>query len=179
MDVLRTLTDTLRPHPGLTGQRWAEFLDRAASNILEHSINLDPALDSDARRRMSDGRSIWIEPIAAHHTSEEVLAQEERILTWAIDQHQALPQPSVTLEPGRLDLLQQHAARAVAGLDRLVIVVGPAGAGKTTMLTAAGHDLTRHHRNVYAVAPTAKAARTLGRETGMPADTVAPQYPLW
>ena len=179
MDVLRTLTDTLRPHPGLTGQRWAEFLDRAASNILEHSINLDPALDSDARRRMSDGRSIWIEPIAAHHTSEEVLAQEERILTWAIDQQQALPQPSVTLEPGRLDLLQQHAARAVAGLDRLVIVVGPAGAGKTTMLTAAGHDLTRHHRNVYAGAPTAKAARTLGRETGMPADTVATQYPLW
>lgn len=135
---------------------------------MEHSINLDPALDSDARRRMSDGRSIWIEPIAAHHTSQTVLAQEERILTWAIDQQQALPQPSVTVEAGRLDLLQQHAARAVAGLDLLAIVVGPAGTGKTTMLTAAAQDLTRHRRNVYAVAPTAKAARTLGRETGMP-----------
>ena len=179
MDVLRTLTDTVRPHPGQSGQRWAEFLGRATEKILEHSINLDPALASDSRRRMSDGRSIWIEPIAAHHTSQTVLAQEERSLTWAIDQQQALPQPSVTLEPGRLDLLQQHAARAVAGLDLLVIVVGPAGTGKTTMLTAAAHDLTRHHRNVYAVAPTAKAARTLGRETGMPADTVAKLVYEW
>ena len=97
MDVLRTLTDTLRPYPGQSGQRWAEFLDRAASNILEHSINLDPALDSDARRRMSDGRSIWIEPIGAHHTSEEVLAQEERILTWPSTNnkpHRNHPSPS-------------------------------------------------------------------------------------
>jgi ribose 1,5-bisphosphokinase PhnN len=32
--------------------------------------------------------------------------------------------------------LQADAAAAVAGTDRLVIVVGPAGAGKTTMLQA-------------------------------------------
>ncbi len=60
MDVLRTLTDTLRPHAGQTGQRWTDFLHRAADSILEHSINLDPSLDANARRRGSDGRSIWI-----------------------------------------------------------------------------------------------------------------------
>ncbi len=179
MDVLRTLTDTLRPHAGQSGQRWADFLDRAANRILEHSINLDPRLDADARRRRSDGRSIWIEPIAGHHTSETVLAQEERILTWAIDQQLDDPQPSTTVAVGRLDLLQQDGARAVAGLDRLVIVVGPAGTGKTTMLTAAAEDLRRRGRNVYAVAPTAKAARTLGRETGMTADTVAKLVYEW
>ena len=179
MDVLRTLTDTLRPHPGQTGQRWADFLHRATDRILEHSINLDPPLDGEARRRASDGRSIWIEPIAAHHTSETVLAQEERILTWAIDQQQTPPQPSATVEAGRLDLLQQEAARAVAGLDRLVIVVGPAGTGKTTMLKAAADDLRRHGLNVYAVAPTAKAARTLAKETGMRADTVAKLVYEW
>jgi conjugative relaxase-like TrwC/TraI family protein len=179
MDVLRTLTDTLRPQAGQSGQRWADFLHRAADRILEHSIDLDPRLDADARRRVSDGRSIWIEPIAGHHTSEAVLAQEERILTWAIDQQLADPRPSTTVAAGRLDLLQQDGAGAVAGLDRLVIVVGPAGTGKTTMLTAAADDLRRQGRSLYAIAPTAKAARTLGRETGMTADTVAKLVYEW
>ena len=40
-----------------------------------------------------------------------------------------------------LDPLQADAAAAVAGEDRLVLVVGPAGAGKTRMLTAAADDL--------------------------------------
>jgi conjugative relaxase-like TrwC/TraI family protein len=179
MDVLRTLTDTLRPHTGQTGQRWTDFLHRAADSILEHSIDLDPRLDADARRRVSDGRSIWIEPIAGHHTSEAVLAQEERILTWAIDQQLDNQRPSTTVHAGRLDLLQHDAARAVAGLDLLVIVVGPAGTGKTTMLAATADDLRRHGRSVYAVAPTAKAARTLGRETGMRADTIAKLVYEW
>ena len=38
--------------------------------------------------------------------------------------------------------MQAEAAAAVAGADRLVLVVGPAGAGKTTMLAAAVDDLT-------------------------------------
>jgi AAA domain len=142
-------------------------------------VNLDPSLDPDARRRSSDGRSIWIEPIAGHHTSAVVLAQEELILTWALDQQQPEPQPCTTVERGRLDLLQHDAARAVAGLDRLVIIVGPAGTGKTTMLTAGAGELRLHNRNVFAVAPTAKAARTLAAETGMPADTVAKLVYEW
>ena len=63
--------------------------------------------------------------------------------------------------------MQADAAAAVAGDDRLVLVVGPAGAGKTRMLTAAGHDLHAHGRVVFAVAPTAKAARTVERDTGI------------
>ena len=179
MDVLEALTDTLRPKPGIGGQQWAEILDQTADRVLQHSINLDPTLNESARRRASDGRSIWIEPVAGHHTSSAVLTQEEHILTWALDQHMADPKPSTTIEAGRLDVLQQDAARAVAGLDRLVIIVGPAGTGKTTMLTAAANDLCAHGRNVYAVAPTAKAARTLANETGMPADTVAKLVYEW
>ena len=61
-----------------------------------------------------------------------------------------------------------------AGDDRLVLIVGPAGASKTTMLRAAVadfHDV--QHRPVFGLAPIAKAARVLERETGMVADTVA------
>ena len=68
-----------------------------------------------------------------------------------------------------LDALQADAAAAVAGDDRLVLVVGPAGAGKTRMLAAAVDDLRRAAAaTCSAVAPTAKAARALERDTGMP-----------
>jgi ATP-dependent exoDNAse (exonuclease V) alpha subunit len=78
-----------------------------------------------------------------------------------------------------LDVLQADAAAAVAGDDRLVLVVGPAGTGKTTMLRRAAEDLRRKRRPVFAVAPTAKAANVLRIETGMPADTVAKLFHEW
>jgi ABC-type multidrug transport system ATPase subunit len=59
------------------------------------------------------------------------------------------------------------------------LIVGPAGAGKTTMLRAAVNDLDNQQRSVYGVSPTAKAARTLERETGMPCDTVAKLLHEW
>ncbi len=96
-----------------------------------------------------------------------VLAQEEHILTWAIAAQTDDPAPSTTLRRERLDVLQADAAAAAAGHDRLVVIVGPAGTGKTTMLAAAVDDLHDHHRPVFGVAPTAKAARVLERETGM------------
>ena len=108
--------------------------------MLEQCIDLDPTLDQQATRRASDGRSMWIEPVAAHVTSEAVLAQEEAILTWAIDAQTVEPSPSSTVRRGGLDVLQADAAAAAAGDDRLVLIVGPAGAGKTTMLRAAVAD---------------------------------------
>ncbi|MGH9228878.1 MAG: AAA family ATPase [Acidimicrobiales bacterium] len=58
-------------------------------------------------------------------------------------------------------------------------MVGPAGTGKTTTLLHAAADLSRHGRPVFGVAPTAKAAKVLGDETGMPADTVAKLLHEW
>ena len=89
------------------------------------------------------------------------------------------PSPSTTVDRAGLDVLQADAAASVAGDDRLVLVVGPAGAGKTRMLAAAVNDLHAHHRAVFGVAPTAKAARVLERDTGMRADTVAKLLHEW
>ena len=177
LDVLRAVTDRLRPQSQISGERWAQLLDRAVDRVLEACVDLDPA--GDGPRRSSDGRSVWIEPVAAQVTSEQVLAQEDAILTWALDAELEGPQPSRTVERTGLDVLQADAASAVAGGDRLVVIVGPAGAGKTTMLRAAVTDLDRHCRPVFGVAPTAKAAKVLGDETGMPADTVAKLLHEW
>ena len=77
-------------------------------------------------------------------------------------------------------MLQHDAASAVAGYDPLTVIVGPAGAGKTTMLRAAVTALhAPPHRAVVGFAPTAKAARVLEDETGMLSDTVAKLVYEW
>ena len=62
-------------------------------------------------------------------------------LTFALDAQTPDPSPSTTILDARLDDGQRNSASAVAGHDRLVVVVGPAGAGKTNMLEAAVADL--------------------------------------
>ncbi len=116
---------------------------------------------------------MWADPTTTHATSEHVLIQEEHIATWAIDAQSTPSRPSATIEAGSLDTGQHEAAATIAGHDRLVLVVGPAGAGKTTMLHAATIDLDQQQRPVLGFAPTAKAARVLETETCMRSDTVA------
>ena len=176
-DVIQAICDLHRPVSQMSGHRWAAAIEHAADRVLERCVDLDPP--DATQRRDSDGRSLWIEPTAPRFTSEAVLVQEERILTWAIDAQAEPASPSRTVDRAGLDVLQADAAASVAGEDRLVLVVGPAGAGKTRMLAAAVNDLHAHHRAVFGVAPTAKAARVLERDTGMRADTVAKLLHEW
>ncbi|MDQ0615310.1 exodeoxyribonuclease V alpha subunit [Microbacterium sp. W4I4] len=67
---------------------------------------------------------------------------------------------------GGLDTSQQAAAGAVADVDRLVTVTGPAGTGKTTMLRVARAALEVQGRRLLIVAPTRKAAAVASREIG-------------
>ena len=156
------------------------MLDRAVDTVMAQCVDLDPELPEHTRRRASDSRSIRIEPIASQVTSEAVLAQEQQILDWAAEAPAFDPQPSAIVERGELDVIQHEAASAVAGSDPLTLIVGPAGAGKTTMLRAAVETLhSPPHRAVFGFAPTAKAARVLEDETGMVSDTVAKLLYEW
>ncbi len=56
--------------------------------------------------------------------------QEERIVSWAIDA-QLAPATFAPVRADGLDAMQREAASVIAGQDRLVLIVGPAGAGKT------------------------------------------------
>lgn len=177
-DIIRVFCDLQRPVAGIGGTEWAQVIERAADRVMEQCVDLDPQRVS-GRVRASDGRSEWIEPVAAHITSEPILVQEEAILAWVLDASTDELCPSRTVVRGGLDVLQHDAAAAVAGEGRLVTVVGPAGTGKTTMLRAAVDDLHQHGRHVYGVTTTAKAARTLERETGMRSDTIAKLVHEW
>jgi ATP-dependent exoDNAse (exonuclease V) alpha subunit len=54
----------------------------------------------------------------------------------------------------------------------LKLIVGPAGAGKTTTIAAGVLNLATRGRLAFGVAPTAAAAEVLASETAMPADTL-------
>ncbi len=177
-DIVSALCDLARPNPNVDGQEWAAIIERVSDQVIGRCVDLDPT-DTQGPRRRSDGRSLWIEPTATHITSEPILREEELVLAWALDAQTDDPRPSPTVDTRRLDVLQADAARAVAGQDRLVLVVGPSGAGKTTTLRAAVDDLDRHARVVFGVAPSAKAARVLEAETGVPADTLAKLLHEW
>jgi conjugative relaxase-like TrwC/TraI family protein len=177
-DVLRAICDLAPPVPQLSGRGWATVVEQACDRVLASCLTLDPP-DARGPVRPSDGRSVWLAPIEPHLTHDGILAQEERILLFAIEANESPARPSTTLDRGGLDVLQGDAAAAVAGHDCLVLVVGPAGAGKTTTLRCAVQDLYRQGRPVFGVAPTAKAAKVLRDEAAMRADTVAKLLHEW
>ncbi|WP_170931790.1 MobF family relaxase [Brachybacterium massiliense] len=69
-------------------------------------------------------------------------------------------------DPVRLDDRQIAAARAAAGSSPLVTIEGPAGAGKTTMLTVAERAIAAEGHRMLTVAPTMKAAQVAQAEIG-------------
>lgn len=101
-----------------------------------------------------------------HLTTRAVLVQEARLLAWA--RSAVGPAPSAAGDDA-----QAAAARSVSGHERLVLVVGPAGTGKTTTLGAAVAQLRQQGRAVIGLAPSGKAADVLAAETGCPATTLA------
>ncbi len=173
LDVLREITDRFQPRGGIDGDRWAGVLDRALAQVVDACVGLDPDQRDGEDGRGSDGRSLWIEPVAQRWSSQQVIDQELDLLAWTLAAQGIEPSPSQSIERGHLDVLQAAAAGEVAGGDRLVVIIGPAGAGKTSMLSAAVDDLRSHGRPVFGIAPTAKAARVLETETGMRSDTLA------
>jgi conjugative relaxase-like TrwC/TraI family protein len=176
-DVVRVICNLQPPVSPLSGPRWAATLERAADRVIEACVDLDPP--DPSTRRASDGRSVWLEPTAPHFTSDVILAEERGILTWATDAQADEPTPSTTVVRAGLDVLQADAAAAVAGGDRLVLLVGPAGAGKTTALERAVDDLASWDRPAFGVAPSAKAAHVLREATGIETDTVAKLLHEW
>jgi hypothetical protein len=140
-------------------------MERAVRRVIERCVELDPR-PHGARGELGWSVDVARADLTAHH-QRAILAEEELVLAWALDAHDD-PPPRRPPSIDGLDVLQADAAAAVAGDDRLVLVVGPAGAGKTTMLRAAVDDLDASGRPVFGVAPSAKAARVLERETGVP-----------
>ena len=114
--------------------------------------------------RLIQHEGLWYSP--------GMVAAEHAALRWLTAPHQNPALNRHGLDASGLGEDQTRAARGILNADRrAVVIVGPAGAGKTTMLArvvaAAGAP------NVIAAAPTATAAATLGAAIGAPSNTLA------
>ena len=177
-DVIQAICDLQRPVSQMSGHRWAAAIEHAADKVLERCVDLDPP--DATQRRDSDGRSLWIEPTAPRFTSEAVLVQEERILTWAIDAQAdpASPSSDRRSQPVSMCCRPRRQRRWPATTVSCWWSARPVPA-RPGCSPPPSTTCTPTIVPVFGVAPTAKAARVLERDTGMRADTVAKLLHEW
>ncbi len=163
-DLAREIAALLPAEASASAAHAVELVDRLAEAAAFRCVELHPLPGTGTTCR-KDGRPLSEHVTDRRLTTSAVLDQEARLLAWAHSAVRAVP--STDDDP------QAVASRAVSGADPLVLVVGPAGTGKTTMLGTAGAELRRHHRPAIGLAPSGKAADVLAQETGGPATTLA------
>lgn len=172
-------------HRQLHGIRFASPKDRLAvaehitTLALDEALPLDPAAlrPNAAALIRADGTSKLRHRGAARFTTAEILDAETRLL----DGGRALSAPaldeaqfkSATLS---LETDQREAITSIATSSRsLDLLVGPAGAGKTTSLTAlkTAWEFAFGATSVVGLAPSAAAAQVLADELGIITDNTA------
>lgn len=166
-DLSRHIAALLPPGAAASAGDLTDLVDRLTDRAAGRCVELHPPASAGTPTQ----RDGW--PVSEHVTDRRlttppVLAEEAALLKWAATavDHAAGPPPAGE-DP------QWAAAAAVTGQAGLVLVVGPAGTGKTTALVGAVDRLRAQGRPVLGAAPSGKAADVLARQAGCPAVTVA------
>jgi conjugative relaxase-like TrwC/TraI family protein len=139
---------------------------------------------SPAAFRRADGTSVFRPKHATLFTSTELLDAESRLLERAADTtgprvvQASLRAASLTQLPGGAALADDQLAvlTAIAGSGRAIdVLVGPAGAGKTTAMNALRHAWEAAHGagSVVGLAPSSAAAQVLAEDLGVATENLA------
>jgi conjugative relaxase-like TrwC/TraI family protein len=171
-ELVRELAAAVPTEVAVPAETLVPWLDGLAEGVVaERLIELSPPVpDGVALRR--DGRPITESVAQRVLTTPAILVQEERLVAWA-ERRLARGGHDLGVEGDEeLSGPQREVASAVAGSRELVLVVGPAGAGKTTALGPAIEQLRAEGRAVFGVAPSAAAAEVLAHDAGLASDTL-------
>lgn len=165
-----------------------QLLDTVTDQALETTVRLTPhrfQITDEAHTGLSTGREHAFNDTAAFTTSEH-LSAEARLIAAATNT--AAPTITDTDRAGEvLDTVTVGDGHALAGDQRaaalniataqqsLVALIGPAGTGKTTCLSALRQVWEDEHGpgSIVGLAPSAVAASVLGKEIDVPTDNVA------
>ncbi len=167
-----------RQLPANIGHGPTELLDLVenltARAVEAHCVDISRPIPDGALVR-SDGRPVSESVADRALTTQAILDQEQDVLAWAQRRfdYPGVDNAEVHAETSaRLTSAQADVAAAIAGTGDLVLVVGPAGTGKTSALVPAVRELAIDRRHAFGVAPSATAAQVLETETGMTSDTI-------
>lgn len=173
-EVVRELAAAVPTTVAVESTELTATLERLADDVAERCVDISRRMPTGATLRR-DGRPLTESAVDRALTTRAILDEEEALIAWAerrkdeaVDRRRVRPiRFADHLTPG-----QAAAVDAVADGGALELIVGPAGAGKTTMLAAAVLNLATRGRLAFGVAPTAAAAEVLATEAAIPADTL-------
>ena len=154
-----------RPHMTTAVARWladasADSVEAEVQRIVDLCISLEP--DTHPGPDRAD---------TSKYTSSTIRDAEERVMR-ALDDRATFRVDAIR-DPD-LGIDQAAAVRAMTeSSHRVSAVIGPAGAGKTTMLRAVAASAECARRDIIVLCLSAAAARVVTQETGMPANTIA------
>lgn len=174
-ELLRELASATPTDTNITSAELTSLLEDLAGQVAEKrcvDISRPIAAGVELRR---DGRPVTEPAVDRALTTRSILDEEEGLVAWAHrrkTRQSDTSRPWVTLARRGLSHGQAAAVSAVIGSGGLELIVGPAGAGKTTALAHAADILQTQDRTVFGVAPTAASAEVLGTEADMSADTL-------
>lgn len=173
------------------GWRLVTALDRerlveaVVASAEEQSVRITPpetALTPSTLRR-ADGTSMFRSRYATVLTSEQILAAEQRLLERGNDlagpylAREVMAAVAATEHDGRLLSVEQAGAleRVVTSGRRVDLLLGPAGAGKTTAMTALRRAWVTQFGpgSVVGLAPSAAAAQVLATDLQIECDNTA------
>ncbi|MFL6024087.1 MAG: MobF family relaxase [Marmoricola sp.] len=158
-------------------------VERATSPDLSIRIREPEVIaEPSALIRQSDGESVFIGHGSDRYTSGDMLLAEDRlvaaalvpggphmellVLDAAVAAHQT--RSKVRLDRGQRALVEAFAI----GPARIVVGIGPAGAGKTTAMMAFANAWQSNGGRVIPLATSSRAAQVLGTELGVRAENL-------
>ncbi|CUR58092.1 TraA-like transfer protein [metagenome] len=170
------------------GWRFASVEDREAvvgmivDEAKQESLTLTPpelAVSPEVFRR-DDGTTVFRPRHSVVFTSEDLLAAEHRLLARSAD----LTAPVIGLDmvervTGKEHILSSEQAETLARITvsgrQVDLLIGPAGAGKTTAMHALKGAWTKAHgkNSVVGLAPSAVAAQVLAEDLGIGCENTA------
>lgn len=171
--------------------RFASAADREAvvGQVVDEAKRVSVALTppelafSPGVFRRSDGTSLFRPQHSVAYSSEEILAAEGRLITRADDMSAPTVEASVVEAIAQKEVLghllsdeQVRTLSTIAVSGRQVdLLIGPAGAGKTTAMRALHNAWTEVHGSgsVIGLAPSAAAAQVLAEDLGIECDNTA------
>jgi conjugative relaxase-like TrwC/TraI family protein len=174
-ELVRELAAAVPTSVTVDSEQLTDFLQRLADHAAAtRCVDISRPVPAGASLRR-DGRPISEAAVDRALTTQTILDEEQTLIAWADSRRADKPVHTRARTTGygeELSPAQAEAVVAVTDRGGLELIVGPAGAGKTTMLAAAVLNLAAQGRLAFGVAPTAAAAEVLAAETGMAADTL-------
>jgi conjugative relaxase-like TrwC/TraI family protein len=185
-DVVQAIARHLDMHVGTTAEQVRVQVEALADRVLARPevvcLHAPERAEPPAVLVRRDGWSVWDAPQQVRYTTREILRVEAGILHAAAMGRVArvgVVEPGlldrvVAVEPRPLGADQLDAVAQLTSRGRRVeTVIGPAGAGKTTMLRVAARAWYGAGHQVLGVAHTAVAAGVLRSEADISAETLA------